>query len=182
MTPDPVPLEGTCHCGALAVRLMTARALAELPVRVCGCGFCRRHRPRYTSDPGGRLEIRLAAEDSASRYRFGLGLADFLVCRTCGVFVAAVEPGPPCRAVLNLDVLDRADELTAPPTRFEDYDREDVAARSARRARAWTPAVVVVGGATDRGEAGAGGEGAAKASTAAAVDDVRSAGEPPTHA
>jgi hypothetical protein len=133
-------LDGSCHCGAITVQLDTRVAPGELPVRVCGCTFCRKHRPRYTSDPAGHATISLAREDSASRYRFGLQLADFLVCRTCGVFVAAFEPAG--RAVINLEVLVRADELTAAPTLLTVYDSEDAAARTARRARNWTPATL----------------------------------------
>jgi len=69
------------------------------------------------------------------RYRFGLRLADFLICRTCGVFVAAFEPGAPGRAVVNLAVLARAHELVNEPTRFTAYDSEDVPTRTSRRAR-----------------------------------------------
>lgn len=136
-------LIGTCHCTALAVELATTLEPSALPVRVCGCSFCARHRPRYTSDPSGHLTIRIADESALSRYRFGLRLADFLVCRTCGVFVAAIEPGDPGRAVLNLAVLDRAAEFTAEAVAFGAYDTEDVATRTARRARAWTPATLL---------------------------------------
>ena len=138
-------LEGSCHCGALVIELATTRSPRELPVRICGCSFCARHRPRYTSDPSGELTIRVADEASLGRCRFGLRLADFLICRTCGVFVAAYEPGDPGRAVVNLEVLARAAELVAEPTRFLAYDTEDAATRTARRARAWTPARLVVG-------------------------------------
>jgi hypothetical protein len=137
-------LAGNCHCGALWVQLSTARAPSELPIRVCGCTFCLRHRPRYTTDPAGHLTIHAARDAVLGRYRFGLGLADFLICRTCGVFVAAFEPGDPGRAVVNAAVLDRAAELTAEPTLFSAYDSEDVATRTARRARGWTPASLVI--------------------------------------
>jgi hypothetical protein len=138
-------LSGSCHCGALALELDTSRSPEALPIRICGCSFCTRHRPRYTSDPDGHVTIRVAGEDAVSRYRFGLRLADFLVCRICGVFVAAYEPGSPGRAVINLDVLDRAAELTAEPTRFSAYDSEDATTRSARRAKSWTPATLEIG-------------------------------------
>jgi hypothetical protein len=132
---------GGCHCGAIRVRFESERPASELPVRVCGCSFCSKHRPRYTSDPAGHIAIEIDSETVVSRYRFGLRLADFLVCRVCGVFVAAYEPE---RAVLNLDALDDANEFGAAVTAFADYDREDAAQRSARRARSWTPATVVV--------------------------------------
>ena len=131
-------LDGSCHCGALTVRFSTEKAPAELPVRQCGCTFCLKHRPRYTSDPAGHVAI--GGVDAASRYRFGLRLADFLVCKACGVFVAAYEDAG--RAVINLEALARAREFTAPPLLLTIYDTEDVAARTARRAKNWTPATV----------------------------------------
>ena len=137
-------LEGSCHCGAVSLRLETLREPADLPVRVCGCSFCLKHRPRYTSDPQGHVTIHAASEASVSRYRFGLRLADFLVCRTCGVFVGAYEPGEAGRAVINLEVLTRAADFTAAPTSFTAYDSEDVATRTARRARNWTPATLEI--------------------------------------
>jgi hypothetical protein len=135
-------IEGSCHCGALSLQFDTTRAPSELPVRQCGCSFCVRHRPRYTSDPSGHVTIALAAPEAASRYRFGLRLADFLVCRTCGAFVAAYEPGAPGRAVINLNMLANAADFTAAPTVFTAYDSEDAAARSARRAKNWMPATL----------------------------------------
>lgn len=137
---------GSCHCGNLSLQLETTRGASELPVRQCGCTFCARHQPRYTSDPQGRVTVRVGEEALLGRYRFGLGLADFLLCRRCGVFVAAFEPGEEGetgRAVINLNVLADAGSFTSPPARM-DYDGEDAAARRARRARAWTPATLVL--------------------------------------
>ena len=136
---------GSCHCGNLTLHFEATRAAAELPVRQCGCTFCARHQPRYTSDPQGRVTVHFADAALLARYRFGLGLADFLLCRRCGVFVAAFEPGESDttgRAVLNLNVLADASGFSAAPVRM-DYDAEDAAARRARRARAWTPAAVL---------------------------------------
>ena len=131
-------LHGSCHCGALTIELATAREPAHLPVRTCGCTFCQKHRPRYTSDPAGSVTIRGAA--AANPYRFGLELADFLICRTCGVFVVAYEPAG--RAVVNIEALARAAEFIATPLQLTIYDSEDVAARTTRRAANWTPATL----------------------------------------
>ena len=89
--------------------------------------------------------VRTARPCDVSRYRFGLRLADFLLCRACGVFVAAYEPGEPGapgRAVINLACLTDADAFVAAPTAFTAYDDEDVPTRAARRARTWTPATL----------------------------------------
>jgi len=136
-------LHGQCQCGAVRLELAATRGPAELPVRVCACSFCRRVGARYTSDPAGRVELAAAAAD-LGRYRFGLGLADFLFCARCGVYVGAYEPGEPGepgRAVIHPNVLDAAARFVGAPTSMV-YDAEDEAARRARRARAWTPAQI----------------------------------------
>ena len=135
-------LAGSCRCGQLTLRLNTTQTPGELPVRTCGCSFCAERRPRYTSDPTGHVTIRFADETTVIRHRFGLRLADFLICRTCDQFVAAVDPD---RAVINLDVLARAADFIAAPTQFTAYDSEDVATRTARRERNWTPATIEIG-------------------------------------
>lgn len=138
-------LLGGCHCRDLRVELASQLDAAALPVRTCGCTFCALHSPSYTSDPAGSLTVRAASAGALVRYRFGLRLADFLICARCGVFVAAVEKGPPTLGVLNARVLDEYAQLTSTPSRFEAYDSEDVATRQARRAQRWTPCSLVVG-------------------------------------
>jgi hypothetical protein len=135
-------LDGRCHCGNLEVAFETSKAPSQLELRECACTFCRRHGATAVTDPAGALEVRARSAAELSRYRFGLGTADFLVCRTCGVFVGAVcEVDGRTYGTLNANVLDARASLTAIPVRV-DYDGEAVAQRIARRARAWTPAVV----------------------------------------
>src|ERR671939_662142 len=47
-------LEGTCHCGNIAIVLETGQDPRSLPLRACDCSFCRKHGARTTSDPEGR--------------------------------------------------------------------------------------------------------------------------------
>ena len=136
-------LHGQCHCGAVRLALAATRAPAELPVRVCACTFCTRPRRALHVDPAGSVDV-IADDAFAGDYRFGLGLADFLFCTRCGVYVGAYEPGEPGRAVINLNVLDAAGDFVAAPATM-DYDAEDETARRARRARAWTPARIAPG-------------------------------------
>ncbi len=135
-------LTGGCHCGNLGVSFETARAPADLLLRECGCTFCRRHGAVAVTDPAGRVAVRVRSRAEVSRYVFGLRASEFLVCRTCGVFVCAVcAIDGRTYATLNANVLDARASLTATPSRV-DYDGETVEARLARRARAWTPAEV----------------------------------------
>ena len=134
--------EGRCHCGNLSVTFDTAQAAGRVPLRECGCTFCRRHGATSVTDPAGSLEVRIGDAELLSRYRFGLGTSEFLICRRCGVYVAAVcVVDGATYASLNCNVLDDRAAFTQPALRV-DYDRETVDDRMARRRRAWTPASV----------------------------------------
>jgi hypothetical protein len=134
--------EGGCHCGNLRLRLHLTRPPAEYATRSCRCSFCRAHATRTLSDPNGRVEIRASDWSRVERYRFGSRTADFLLCRTCGVYVGAMcETDLGSRMVTNVNSLkDRA--AFPPASSFPDHDEETVEARLARRAANWTPAVV----------------------------------------
>jgi catechol 2,3-dioxygenase-like lactoylglutathione lyase family enzyme len=133
-------LRGGCHCGNIGVVFDAARPIAALGVRACTCTFCRPRHLRWTSDPEGLATITIVDAAKLCSYRFGTSTADFLICARCGQVVAAVSDDAEPRAVINVDVLARADELPAAEPR--DFDGEDVATRLARRARSWMPAIV----------------------------------------
>ncbi len=132
-------LEGSCHCGDISLRFETEHEPAALPVTICGCTFCIKHRPRFTNDPTGSLAITYKDEACLSRYRFALRLADFLVCRTCGVFACTFLNQ---RACINLEVLKRSLEFSAAPARFTAYNSETIDTRRARWMKEWTPAML----------------------------------------
>jgi hypothetical protein len=136
-------LSGGCHCGRVEVSFETARAPDELEVHACQCTFCRRHGAKTITDADGRLVIS-AQEGALLRYRFGLRTADFLLCRGCGVYVAAViSSGAEDRATLNAAgvMIDGLWNRTAEPVRL---DHEDAEARRNRRFRRWTPVSIVL--------------------------------------
>ena len=131
-------IAGRCHCGNLEYRLHTDRTLDEIVVRLCRCEFCQRHRPRYWSDPAGRLEVAIGRQAPVVRYRFGPGTADFVVCGGCGVYAFAVtEADGAHRAVVNLNLALGPDRR--PPETFLEALEETASERNARRARNWTP-------------------------------------------
>ena len=120
----------------------TATPVADLPLRACGCSFCRRHGTKAVADPNGRLTIS-APPNGLNRYRFGLRTADYLICRTCGAYIAAVISGHgEERATLNVTataIPGLADRHAEPV----DYDRESAEDRRARRLTTWTPSRIV---------------------------------------
>jgi hypothetical protein len=141
-SPIGTVFSGGCHCGNIRVRLRLTTDPAAVPLRACTCSFCRAHATRTLSDPAGLFEA--WAEDWADveRYRFGTRTADYLVCRRCGVYIAAVcetDAGP--RAVVNINSLDARAEFTQPasPT---DRDGESETERADRRAGTWMPALL----------------------------------------
>ncbi len=138
-------IRGGCHCGNLGFRLRASQPAEDLPVRACGCRFCRQHAALSSSDPAGRLSFAARDPDLLSRYRFGLATADFLVCRACGVYVGALMPdGGGAFGLINVRACDEAHQFAQSP-RDMDYGGEDEGGRLERRRARWTPADPEIG-------------------------------------
>jgi hypothetical protein len=135
-------LHGGCHCGNLKVVFETALDPTALPLRACQCSFCRRHGGVTTSDPAGRLVVEVRDSGQLQRYRFALGITDFLICRTCGVYVAAtMAVDGKTLGVLNVNVLDERELFARQPEPMQ-YGAETVEDRESRRAKVWMPVEV----------------------------------------
>lgn len=135
-------LRGGCHCGALEVEFQTDLATGDIGVRACQCSFCRMHGALSISDPKGAVTFRARESEALVRYRFGLKLADFLLCRRCGGYVGAFmsEDGERGLAVVNINAFAERDRFRAPQAMT--YDAESVEQRLARRNERWMPARV----------------------------------------
>lgn len=130
---------GACRCGALSFRYTTELAPPDWAVRACECSFCSSRGAVCTSDPAGAVAIIVNDPAALERYRFGLETADFLLCKRCGDYVAAViETTQGARATLNLKLLQGypPDLPTPRPVSYDDETRE---ARIRRREAQWTP-------------------------------------------
>jgi hypothetical protein len=134
-------LNGGCHCGNITVIYRTTVAPEAAVPRACQCSFCRKHNTRALSDPQGTLEISVHDAKALNRYRFGMKAADFLICRNCGVYIAAFMPDPTddhAFATLMANVLNEQARFSqAAPA---DYAGEDETGRRQRRRQRWTPA------------------------------------------
>lgn len=136
---------GQCHCGNIQVRFESAFGPAELPLRACQCSFCRAHGAVAATDPRGRLTLTASVPHEVRRYRFGLGITDFLICARCGVYIAAVmEIDGLSFASLNANALRQRTELTQSPQPVR-YDGESAEQRRARRRTNWTPTELHLG-------------------------------------
>jgi len=110
----------------------------QLGVRTCQCDFCRRHGAVSTSDPDGEVVIDVKAND-LHRYRFALRTADFLICKHCGVYIAAViGEGANIRSTINVAGL-AMKEFAGVAEAPVEYGAETAEERIARRFAKWTP-------------------------------------------
>lgn len=139
-------LTGGCHCGNISVLYKTEIAPEDATPRACQCRFCRKHNTAAVSDNEGDLTISVKDGSKLSRYQFGLKTCDFLICRDCGVYVAAFAGEPDDSsgyATLMSFTLDERARYPAPePT---SYSEEDEEGRRARRRKVWTPTRLVIG-------------------------------------
>jgi len=139
---DVMEHSGGCHCGNIHVRLRLSKPPEESPLRACTCSFCRSHNPRIVADPKGLFEVWADDWSLVENYRFGTRTSDFLICRRCGVFIAAVqEMTEGIRAVVNANCLDDRGRFTSAPTMHE-FQEETIESRLARRAANWMPALI----------------------------------------
>lgn len=130
---------GGCHCGNIRLRFSTKLDPSQIEVRACQCSFCIKHGSRAVADPDGRLTVSVGDEARLHRYRFGLRTAEYLICRGCGVYVAAVttDDGDP-RAIIIVNALDDRLQFSREPVAV-DYDAECRESRIARRQARWMP-------------------------------------------
>jgi hypothetical protein len=81
------------------------------------------------SDPAGLFEFQADDWSLVERYQFGTRTCDFLICRRCGVFIAAVaEMTEGVRAVVNVNSLHDRARFTSAPTMHE-FQGETIASR-----------------------------------------------------
>ena len=131
--------EGSCHCGALRFSFQTSLPVSAWRVRACQCAFCRARSALTTSDPAGRLRFAVSEPQALQRYRFGLRTADFLLCRSCGVYIGAqIETAHGAFGIINTRALSPHPE-GLPAAAAADYGAESARERIERREKRWTP-------------------------------------------
>lgn len=135
--------EGHCHCGAIGFTYRTGLETRNWSVRACQCSFCRAHHALSTSDPAGNLEFSLREPELLSRYRFGQGITDFLICRRCGVYIGAlIETAAGIFGIINVNSLTSIPADLSEPDAMQ-YDAESKSERLSRREQRWSPATLI---------------------------------------
>ncbi len=119
---------------------------AEIQVLACQCRFCRKHNSRAVADPSGHLSVVVNNPAQLHRYTFGMKTAEYLICRLCGVYVAAVTAGNgEPRAIVILNCLDEHPRFVREPIAIS-YDVETRSERVARRQQRWMPVTLSIRG------------------------------------
>jgi len=78
---------GGCHCGNILYVAEISNNPSEYKPRACDCNFCTSHGAAYISDKDGSLKITIKNQSELIRYKQGRGIAEFLICKNCGVLV-----------------------------------------------------------------------------------------------
>lgn len=78
-------VRGVCHCGNISCLAEFPNELSTYTQRACGCKFCTIHSGSYVSDSNGTLTILIRNDMEVSKYTQGSRLADFIICKQCGV-------------------------------------------------------------------------------------------------
>jgi hypothetical protein len=138
-------LTGSCHCGNVSVVFETDLSPADMVPRACQCSFCRLHSSAAVSDPAGHIIFSVREPEHLNRYKFGLGSTEFLICRTCGVYMGAFMPdGQKAFANVMAGTLDARAEISSAPIPVH-RSQENLEERRTRRRAMWTPATLVQG-------------------------------------
>ena len=131
--------KGSCHCGDIGFSYRTSIDPHQWSIRACQCSFCLAHDALSTSDPDGEVDFTATSPASLQKYRFGLGTADFLLCKRCGVYIgAAIKSDFGTFGIINTHALNEfpANLAAAAPI---NYDSENNEGRVSRRGQRWTP-------------------------------------------
>jgi hypothetical protein len=80
-------VQGSCHCGNISYVAEFTKELSAYKPRACDCRLCTSHGASYVSDRNGSLEITIKNECDVSKYRQGSRIADFLICKICGIMI-----------------------------------------------------------------------------------------------
>jgi hypothetical protein len=102
-SPEPVTLDGACHCGAVQFTVKLTEGFAS--ARRCSCSICRmRGAVAVTSTPAD-FHIR-RGENKLAIYRFNTGVAEHHFCTVCGIYTHHKRRSNPNELGVNVACLE----------------------------------------------------------------------------
>ena len=106
---------GGCDCGNITVDMELTIDPASYQPRACDCSFCRKHGAAYVTDANGKVAISVKDKSELRKHRNGSELADFLICKRCGVLVGGMyQDGAARYATINVNSIDGNEDFDQP--------------------------------------------------------------------
>ncbi len=106
---------GGCDCGNISVNMELTVDPASYQPRACDCSFCRKHGAAYVTDANGKVAFSVKHKSELGKHRNGSELADFLICKRCGVLIGGLyQDGPERYATINVNALDDNEGFAQP--------------------------------------------------------------------
>ena len=85
--------KASCKCNNINYFFTTSVSPDLWSVRKCNCSFCsKRIHHIHCSDPKGSVTFLFSDSQNVNLYRHGTKTADFVICKTCNSYMAAVMP------------------------------------------------------------------------------------------
>lgn len=136
-------IKGDCVCGNISYEMHTNLTNEQIPMRICSCPFCRRIGAVYSSDPNGKIIIRIKNEKAVEKRQFATKTSQFIFCSECGVMPLIICPiEGKDYAVINLRCCDDIEDLSRAQTHH--FSGETLEERVNRRKSTWTGDVQII--------------------------------------
>ncbi|SIT12551.1 Glutathione-dependent formaldehyde-activating enzyme [Roseivivax lentus] len=111
------PVNVTCHCGAVALRVTLSQGLET--ARRCDCSYCRRRGAPMLSARLADLEV-VRGKDALSLYQFGTGVAAHYFCGTCGIYMYHRRRSDPSEYGINMGAIEGVNPAEHEPIAWND--------------------------------------------------------------
>jgi hypothetical protein len=139
------PVSGSCSCGGIEVLMQLSRPPGEFAPRRCDCDYCALHGAAYVSDAHGSLSIRVHRPEHRVIERQGSELAEFLLCRRCGMLIGVLHhEGGHLFGAINAGIAAKGTNFG--PAIAVSPKRLDADGKRRRWREVWFPDVLVVEG------------------------------------
>ena len=102
-SPEPVTLNGSCHCGA--VKFTTTLTQGFASARRCTCSICRMRGAVAVTSTHENFRV-TEGEEKLATYRFNTKTAEHHFCTVCGIYTHHKRRSNPDQLGVNVACLD----------------------------------------------------------------------------
>jgi len=129
-------IEGGCHCGNVSYIYKTEAEINKIPLRKCGCSYCSKQGAIYTSDPNGKLIVKIKSNKYIKYYQFSSKQVNFVFCTKCGVMpLSTTKINEKLYALININTLN--ENINKSSITEADFSKETINESIERRKSKW---------------------------------------------